>query len=309
MLNKFLNRKNVFSKNVHDLREPLQTINWLVEKSLEKDDIKEIKNCLNEINILNKHVNVIISNFFEEKAKLYKIEIITLLNSVLRYTDHVLIVENKENFIVTNIQWFKQVVTNIIYNSCGDKIHVNVFEIGDCVSIKFKYKQKNDIFFEKTNKFLCNKLNYRFTTKKSNNCFVCEIKIPKSKETIKKIKSNITVIVCEDDDANNFILTETLKSMGIRCIKSFKSGEKCLQYITKTNEEPDIFMLDIVMSGLSGDELCKKIKDLKLKSKFIAVTGSLIVDKKLDCFDDIITKPYGKRELKESLIKLKYLQL
>jgi len=113
------------------------------------------------------------------------------------------------------------------------------------------------------------------------------------------MKQKNKILIVDDDPANLAILHSILKDDYI--ISVSKSGEKALEIIPKFR--PDLVLLDIVMPGLSGYDVCKKIRENKSFSfiKIILVSGKAKVEERLAGYeagaDDYITKPFVREEL------------
>ena len=100
-----------------------------------------------------------------------------------------------------------------------------------------------------------------------------------------------------------------LKEIGICNIKSFTDGTDCLEFI-KNNKDwvPDIFLLDIIMKRLNGDDLCPKLRNEGYNCPIVALTGNV---SKIDMdnyikvgFNEIITKPYTTENIKYCIKQL-----
>jgi DNA-binding response OmpR family regulator len=73
------------------------------------------------------------------------------------------------------------------------------------------------------------------------------------------LKEGSHKIMVVDDEADIvFILRCMLRRQGYEVIEAF-SGEECLERIEE--EKPDLVIMDIMMPGLDGWEVCKKIKE------------------------------------------------
>ena len=76
------------------------------------------------------------------------------------------------------------------------------------------------------------------------------------------------------------------------------SGEEALEEINKTKF--DLILMDIMMDGISGIELCAKVRD-KVDCSIIFVTAKANLMDKMIGFeiggDDYITKPFENEEL------------
>ncbi len=103
---------------------------------------------------------------------------------------------------------------------------------------------------------------------------------------------NILII---DDDVNiSEMLCEALVNEGYTCLKAY-SGTEAVMILSQS--EPDLVLLDLMLPGLSGEELLPKIKDIPV----------IVVSAKADIADkvglllggaaDYITKPFDMQEL------------
>lgn len=71
------------------------------------------------------------------------------------------------------------------------------------------------------------------------------------------------VLIVDDTTENIQVLMETLKD--VYAIVAAKNGEKALQ-LAQTSPTPDIILLDIMMPGMDGYEVCEKLKaDVRTK--------------------------------------------
>lgn len=108
------------------------------------------------------------------------------------------------------------------------------------------------------------------------------------------------IFLVEDDEHIQKLMNYNLESAGYT-ITAFSSGEELLETIKKTT--PDMFILDIMLPGLDGLEVCRKLKENPVTRS----TPMIMVTAKGDEFDrvlglelgadDYITKPFSVREL------------
>lgn len=104
---------------------------------------------------------------------------------------------------------------------------------------------------------------------------------------------NKTVMVVDDTETNIDILVELLGEEYE--IMVAMDGKECLEAVQV--QTPDIFLLDVMMPGMDGYELCRKLKSNKLTKDIpvVFVTAKDAIDDKLDGYDaggvDYITKP------------------
>jgi len=68
---------------------------------------------------------------------------------------------------------------------------------------------------------------------------------------------NKKILLVDDDPGIHMIIVPILSKAGYLAI-SAKNGEQALQLAL--NERPDLIILDVIMPGIKGRDLCKKIK-------------------------------------------------
>jgi len=107
-------------------------------------------------------------------------------------------------------------------------------------------------------------------------------------------------MVVDDDRGSLRVLSEILKAAGYD-VMAFDSGINALKAIFKS--PPDLIILDIVMPGIDGLELCRMLKENPEFSDIpvLFISGVDDVDNKLRAFSvggaDYITKPFHLREI------------
>ncbi len=113
------------------------------------------------------------------------------------------------------------------------------------------------------------------------------------------MSSKQKVLIVDDEPRNQRIVMETLEDLFELQVAS--SGEEALECL-KTNP-PDLVLLDIMMPGISGYEVCSQIRrDAELRfTKVILVSGKAMIDERLKGYaagaDDYMTKPFVSEEL------------
>ena len=108
-----------------------------------------------------------------------------------------------------------------------------------------------------------------------------------------------TKILVVEDDAHILLgLEEILKSEGYD-VAVCKRGDKAVEAVAK--ERPALVILDVMLPGLSGFDVCKQLRAKKVNVPILMLTAKgQELDKVigLDCgADDYVTKPFGVREL------------
>lgn len=104
--------------------------------------------------------------------------------------------------------------------------------------------------------------------------------------------SNILII---DDDVHiSTLLEETLTGKGYTVLKAF-SGTEALLVLSQ--HKPDLILLDLMLPGLSGEELLPHIKDIPVIVVSAKVSTADKVGLLLGGAADYITKPFDMDEL------------
>ena len=107
-----------------------------------------------------------------------------------------------------------------------------------------------------------------------------------------------TILIVEDDKHINDILVLTFQKEGYNVLSAL-DGITGLDYAI--NKNPDIILLDVMLPGLDGFEVLKKLRERSQQVPVIMLTAR---DDEVDTVlglelgaDDYITKPYSNREL------------
>ncbi len=78
------------------------------------------------------------------------------------------------------------------------------------------------------------------------------------------------ILVVDDEDDMIWLIKRILEKEGFK-VRSVKSGEEALKLL-KEGYKPDLILLDVMMPGMNGWELCKKIKrDKELRKLKVAI--------------------------------------
>jgi adenylate cyclase len=107
------------------------------------------------------------------------------------------------------------------------------------------------------------------------------------------------VLVVDDQDANRRLLEAVLSPRGYRVI-TVDSGEAALRLLEA--DLPDVVLLDILMPGIDGYEVCRRIRQdprtAVLPVVMITASGEQEKIKAIESgADDFITKPFDQAEL------------
>ena len=106
------------------------------------------------------------------------------------------------------------------------------------------------------------------------------------------------IIVVEDDPHILLGLEEVLKSEGFEVVTCSR-GDQALETVAR--HSPGLIVLDIMLPGRSGYEVCKQLRANKVTTPILMLTAkSQEIDKVVGLelgADDYVTKPFGVREL------------
>lgn len=105
------------------------------------------------------------------------------------------------------------------------------------------------------------------------------------------------ILIVEDNTEINNMVCDYLNKKSFNCTQAF-SGTEALLYLK--NEVFDVIILDLMLPGISGNELMQKIKP-DIKTPIIILSAKDELDTKVNSLmsgaDDYITKPFELDEL------------
>lgn len=108
------------------------------------------------------------------------------------------------------------------------------------------------------------------------------------------------ILVCEDEDAIRDFIVINLKRSGYE-VEDFNCGEDALKAFENRNGDFDIALLDIMMDGIDGFEVCKRLREQSEDIGIIMLTAKVQeMDKVRGLMlgaDDYIAKPFSPSEL------------
>ena len=108
---------------------------------------------------------------------------------------------------------------------------------------------------------------------------------------------DVTILIVEDEQNINDILAYTFSKEGYKTISAY-AGVK--GYEMAMNNNPDLILLDLMLPGMDGMDVCRKIREKSDVPIIMLTARDDEVDKVLGLefgADDYITKPYSVREL------------
>lgn len=86
-------------------------------------------------------------------------------------------------------------------------------------------------------------------------------------------------------------------------VRGFLSSEALFDFLNKNNEKPDLIILDLMLPGMSGFEICEALKQRKDYSSIpvIVLSADCKSNDKVKALDmgatDYMTKPFSSEEL------------
>ena len=102
------------------------------------------------------------------------------------------------------------------------------------------------------------------------------------------------ILVVEDDTNIHNILETILKEENYDVLNAYSGTEALL---VLDNNSVDLILLDLMLPGLSGEEIIKKISGIPI----IVLSAKINLDDKVNCLlngaNDYLTKPFDKDEL------------
>ncbi len=106
------------------------------------------------------------------------------------------------------------------------------------------------------------------------------------------------ILVVDDEETIRFGLEENLKAAGYE-VTTAADGPEALS--KATTHPPDLMLLDIMLPGISGYEVCRQLRDRGVQVPVVMLTARGDEFDKLHGFesgaDDYVTKPFSLAEL------------
>jgi DNA-binding response OmpR family regulator len=111
------------------------------------------------------------------------------------------------------------------------------------------------------------------------------------------LNQKFKILVVEDEKNILDVVEAYLKKEGYE-VYSTTDGNKALELFENTS--PHLIILDLMLPGISGEDICKKVRSLS-DAPVIMLTAKSAEESKLEGFsigaDDYVTKPFSPREL------------
>jgi len=108
------------------------------------------------------------------------------------------------------------------------------------------------------------------------------------------MKKDIKIAVIEDDENLRFLVVHRLKSEGYATVEA-ADGEIAESVILQ--EKPDIVLLDWMLPGKQGSEVCERLRQQGFKNQIIMMTAKSQDIDKINAYNfgvsDYVTKPFN----------------
>lgn len=109
------------------------------------------------------------------------------------------------------------------------------------------------------------------------------------------------ILVVDDDPEILNVMTETLKLNPYYEVISLKKGDEVIKYVESDAPFPDLFVLDIWLPDIDGDEIAIRLREHPATKDIPIILISAVIDAKTVAdevgADDYLSKPFQIEEL------------
>ena len=119
------------------------------------------------------------------------------------------------------------------------------------------------------------------------------------------MKNESLILVADDSRTSRLFICSFLESAGYKTIQA----ENGLEAIEKSKEQkPSCIFLDLLMPGMDGFEVLKKLKELKSDIPVIVLSADIQEVVKNECYEygakAFLSKPFKKEDLIDTLLRV-----
>ncbi len=111
------------------------------------------------------------------------------------------------------------------------------------------------------------------------------------------------IIIAEDDPVSREILTSLLKKWGFHVVAA-ADGREAMEAL-RAESEPVLAILDWMMPGLEGPEICRRLREINKTAYILLLTARTGKERVVEGLqagaDDYLSKPFDKDELRARL--------
>jgi two-component system cell cycle sensor histidine kinase/response regulator CckA len=116
-----------------------------------------------------------------------------------------------------------------------------------------------------------------------------------------------TILLVEDDNSVRKLICITLNNLGYQ-VHEFSNGEESEKFIKETDIDFDLLITDVVMPGMDGVTLAKKIREIDAGIKVIFTTGytdsRLFKEHTIEDVFEMMPKPFSVTDLSSMVRKV-----
>jgi CheY-like chemotaxis protein len=113
-----------------------------------------------------------------------------------------------------------------------------------------------------------------------------------------------TVLLADDEEMVIKASTELFQALGYEVLPA-RGGQEAIRLCQQNKEQIDLAILDVTMPGMSGEDICRKLKQIKPEMKIVFSSGYtleyLAQTTEVQGYDAFIEKPFGIDTLTEML--------
>jgi nitrogen-specific signal transduction histidine kinase/CheY-like chemotaxis protein len=125
------------------------------------------------------------------------------------------------------------------------------------------------------------------------------------KQDIEVIKGK-TVLVVDDEEIIRELLKRTLAEADVRVLEA-GNGLDCLKIFQERIDKVDVIILDMIMPGLKGEDVLKKIREIRPDVIVIIASGFMGDEQRVKLKeykpDGFLDKPFSDRDIVRSIVK------
>ena len=129
------------------------------------------------------------------------------------------------------------------------------------------------------------------------------------KETVfnKDILKEKSILIVDDEDMIRELARGVLASTGIRVFEAV-SGEEAIKMFKRHRDKIDVIFLDVIMPGIKGDEVLKKLREINKNVKVIISSGFMSEDQRAKLkeytIEAFLDKPFTDEDIVDAIIKV-----
>ena len=116
-----------------------------------------------------------------------------------------------------------------------------------------------------------------------------------------------TVLVVDDEEIIRELLKRTLAEAGVKVLEA-GNGTDCLRIFQDHIDEVKVIILDMIMPGLKGDDVLKKIREIRSDVVVIIASGFMGDEQRVKLKeyspDGFLDKPFTDRDIIRSIVKV-----